>query len=209
MMQQLLHNELSLQMWAPHLGQRRRWTWQCRIWFCQRSMAQYNFSRVPATMMSNDRSSHLLASHSNPLGAWYLDIMAAILYCVTFAGLNIISLGYLVLSDQNVRGQSCLASIKELSNLSACSQIIYCIPASQYVSQRTRLSNSCKTLIGEHEMHGWMHPQLKSCNYFVGPWPPVIIGLPYDYQHPSGSRQLLWLPTNQYACFLIWLRKLC
>ena len=43
-----------------------------------------------------------------------------------FAGLNIVSHGYLAWSDQKfyVRGQGCLVSIKALSNLSAYSQII-------------------------------------------------------------------------------------
>ena len=67
------------------------------------------------SMMKNDRPSHLLASRSNPtlyiLGARYYA-SPAILYCVMFAGLNIISHVYLALSDQNVRGQGCLASIK-------------------------------------------------------------------------------------------------
>ena len=36
-----------------------------------------------------------------------------------------------------------------------------------------------------------------SCNYFVGPWPPFIVGLPYNYLYPSCSRQLkLWLLSN-------------
>ena len=53
-------------------------------------------------------------------------------------------------------------------------------------------SNSCKTLIGVHEMHGRMHPKLRSCNYFVGPWRPFIISLLYDHPHPSSSRQLAY-----------------
>ena len=35
-------------------------------------------------------------------------------------------------------------------------------------------------------------PQLRSCNYFVGPWPPFIIRLPYDHPHLSGSRQFAY-----------------
>ena len=43
------------------------------------------------------------------------------------------------------------------------------------------------------------------CMYFVGPWPPFIIGLPYDHPHSSGNitsnlpiKTLIarWWPTN-------------
>ena len=33
---------------------------------------------------------------------------------------------------------------------------------------------ACKTLIGVHEMHGWMHP-----------WPSLINGLPYEHPYPQ------------------------
>ena len=40
-------------------------------------------------------------------------------------------------------------------------------------------------------------PQLTSCNYFVGSWPPFIIGLPHDHLHPSCSRPIkCWLLSN-------------
>ena len=49
-------------------------------------------------------------------------------------------------------------------------------------------------------------PQLRSCNYFVGPWPPLIISLPYDHPHPLVASNLpiitlvarRW-PTNSNA----------
>ena len=46
-------------------------------------------------------------------------------------------------------------------------------------------------------------PQLRSCNYFVGPWPPFITGLLYDHPWASCSRQTLvarpW-PTTTCTC---------
>ena len=40
-----------------------------------------------------------------------------------------------------------------------------------YLDMHAALSvcTSYMPLLGVHEMHGRMHPQLKSCNYFVGP----------------------------------------
>ena len=53
----------------------------------------------------------------------------------------------------------------------------------------TQLSkyNSCKTLIGVHEMHSLMHPN-QVLQLFCWTMTPLIIGLPYDHPHPSPSR---------------------
>ena len=42
-----------------------------------------------------------------------------------------------------------------------------------------------------HVSVSWSNaPQyLRSCNYFVGPHDPFIIGLPYGHPYPSGSQQ--------------------
>ena len=48
---------------------------------------------------------------------------------------------------------------------------------------------------GEYEnikMHGQIHPGLGHNTSFVGPWLPLIIGLPYDHPHPSGSGQFAY-----------------
>ena len=43
-------------------------------------------------------------------------------------------------------------------------------------------------------------PQLKSCIYFVGPWSPFIIGLPYNHPRASCSQQF---PYKNLKCDLI------
>ena len=70
------------------------------------------------------------------------------------------------------------------------------------------LSYSYKTLVGVHEMYGWMHPQLRSCNQFVGPWTPHshYYSLPCDHPHPSGSWQFafknVWLLGDGQLCII-------
>ena len=86
------------------------------------------FSRVSAIMTVYDEKWQVkppaCQSFPNPTGST-ISCFTSDLYCVMFTGLNIISHVYLALSDQNVRGQGCLASIKASSNLSAYSQITY------------------------------------------------------------------------------------
>ena len=53
-----------------------------------------------------------------------------------------------------------------------------------------------------HEIHGQIHSQLLSDNNFVGPCPPIIIGLPYDDPPPLVAMLVArQLPTNNILMF--------
>ena len=40
---------------------------------------------------------------------------------------------------------------------------------------------------------------IKVLQLFCWPWPPFVIGLPYDYPHPSGSREFAYKNFGYYA----------
>ena len=77
---------------------------------------------------------------------------------------------------------------------------IYTTPLSLHRGSHTHSIHVIVARLNWGARDAWSNaPQLTSCNYFVGPWCPFIIGLPYDHLHSWQTLIAKQRPTKPFV----------